>query len=99
MKRLIDHIECGGSGCRGCKDTGTELREVERVAFLKRARTEEEHEAVVREACSCYQGMKVNEGVAQCLHADHRDGGEWCDLESCPLPAAIPVLSQGGPDA
>lgn len=97
MKRLIDHIECGGGGCPGCKDAGTELRDVERVAFLKRGRTEEEHETVVRESCSCYQGISVNEGVAQCLHADHRDGGEWCDLRSCPLPAANPTPSRAQP--
>lgn len=86
--RLIDHRDCGGAGCRGCKNTGTELVEtIARVAFLHRSTAEEQH-LQAREACPCYQGISVNEGVAQCTHAGHRDGGEWCSLEDCPLPAA-----------
>lgn len=36
-----------------------------------------------REDCPCYEGMSINRGVHQCMHAD--SDGEWCDVETCPL--------------
>jgi hypothetical protein len=83
-RRLIDHRACGGGGCDGCRNIGTA-----RVAVLHAVGpampSDESAFEMARESCGCYEGIKVNEGVAQCTHADHRDRGEWCEVESCPL--------------
>lgn len=79
---LIDHRHCGGAGCGGCNDTGTALVSVTRL-FAPRLNAQTFDDG--RQSCKCYEGYSVNDGVAQCTHADHPRAGELCAIEDCPL--------------
>jgi len=80
---LIDHRDCGGGGCTGCANSGTKMARQLRPAGLSMPQDEQVF-AAARELCPCYEGIKINAGVAQCTHADRRDDGEWCEQPSCP---------------
>lgn len=82
-RRLIDHRACGGGGCAGCKQTGVKVVAVLHPVGLSMPADEAAFE-VARHSCACYEGISVNEGVAQCRHAEHRRGGEWCQFDDCP---------------
>ena len=82
---LIDCIECGGAKCRKCKHTGTES-----VAGWKpdtgfTVRGDDDGFDEDRQLCPCFQGIKVNDDVDQCIHPGNRPGDNWCEPRSCPL--------------
>lgn len=81
---LIDHRACGGGGCSGCKNKGTALVALMSPAYGPMPHDEAAFEEA-REECPCYEGLSVNDGVAQCTHIDRNDGGEWCEPGKCPL--------------
>jgi hypothetical protein len=92
-KVLIDCRDCGGSGCRKCRDKGTRLVTPSRPAELQMPRDPAAFNEA-REQCPCYEGFSINDGVMQCSHADAR--GEWCEVESCP--ALTPNAKVSGPE-
>jgi len=81
--RLIDCIECGGSGCDECRQDGRQFVQVIRVKGVMPA--SEEAFLEQREKCPCYMGISINEDVHQCTHADAQAEGEICEPVACPL--------------
>lgn len=84
-KALIDHLECGGGGCKGCRNTGTEMvvRHAPPAKFTVRQDAEGFEQD--REDCPCYEGFKINDGVNQCTHPENRAAANWCEPRLCPL--------------
>ena len=80
---------CGGGRCDTCRGTG-----VEQVAcFLPPSdfsvRADADGFEQDRELCPCYEGVKINEGVDQCMHPRNRVADNWCEPKSCPLLARV----------
>lgn len=91
LKVLIDHRQCGGSGCKACKHTGTQKVFPTRPIFTMPEDDAEFERARLNCDCPCYEGITMNEGVTQCSHADSKS--DWCSSDVCPLPRANGVLS------
>ena len=81
---LIDCMECGGGGCARCNDAGTECA-VGYVPAIETIRADNQGFDDDRQSCPCYQGIKFNEGVDQCIHPGNPSGDNWCEPRSCPL--------------
>ncbi len=83
--RLRDHRACGGGGCDECQWAGTEMV----ATFLPDAAQEMPSDAIAfeveREKCPCYEGVRINSGVNQCMHPDA--DGELCEPQECPMVA------------
>lgn len=94
MKALIDHIECGGGGCRGCGWSGTEVVECITPLATFVVRGDDDGFEADREHCPCYQGIKINDGVVQCTHRDSSASENWCAPDTCPLIAALAAQQQ-----
>lgn len=84
---LIDCRDCGGAGCKKCRNTGARMTPLVRPKGLLMPRNPDAFENA-REACPCYQGCSINAGVSQCTHADHHDDNEWCEPRACPVAIA-----------
>jgi hypothetical protein len=82
----IDHRDCGGGGCDGCHNTGTQRSRTTAPAISMPCDDAEFERA--RESCPCYEGISINADVAQCTHAWASSGGEVCSVDSCPVLAA-----------
>ncbi len=86
MKIQIDHRDCGGGGCHGCRWKGTEkvapVRNAEVTMPADEAAFEEQ-----RQDCPCYQGISINAGVSQCIHAGNCGEESVCCIEDCPIVA------------
>jgi len=81
---------CGGGGCAKCGDGVEQVRCYEpEPGFIVRA--DPVGFAYDREGCGCYEGIKINNGVDQCMHPANRPGfdGNWCEVNSCPLIDAL----------
>lgn len=85
MKALRDCRACGGGGCRECRNSGIE----QVTCFFPpddfKVRTDDAGFEQDRENCPCYEGIKINQGVDQCMHPGNRESDNWCEWESCPL--------------
>ena len=85
-RSLIDCHACGGQGRRGCgacRGSGTTM--TESVAPPADFTVSVENFDEDREACPCYEGIKINDGVDQCTHPDRLDAETWCESHNCPL--------------
>ena len=86
MTRAIrDCRNCGGAGCRECGNEGIEDVACFTPPASFTVRSDEVGFEDDRENCPCYEGVKINDGVDQCLHPDNRTAGNWCALDTCPL--------------
>lgn len=86
MKILIDHRDCGGGGCEGCRNKGTEKIHPERSAGEVMPADEDAFEDE-RQSCPFYQGISINAGVCQCSHEDNCGDESVCCIEDCPIVA------------
>lgn len=86
MKILIDHRDCGGSGCDGCRRKGTEKVRPVRDAGVAMPADEDDFEEE-RQSCPRYQGISINAGVSQCIHAGNCGEESVCCIEDCPIVA------------
>lgn len=82
---LVDCHHCGGGGCLHCRETGVTTVRCEAPPGDFTVRADEDGFEADRENCPCYEGVKINAGVDQCIHPENRGPENWCERESCPL--------------
>ena len=84
----VDCHQCGGSGgspCKTCRGQGTTWRALVVLKPGVMVRGDGDGFEEDRQACPCYEGICVNEDVAQCRHRDNSSLERTCALEYCPI--------------